>query len=370
MRVSILVGSALIIACAKADPPAPTVAPYDVSMLLPLPDLETDVPLLGFADPGVDGPLIPMWAITALPPLASPDDAAWAWTQLRAVAVRFDPCFASVQNDASCRNQVRIVWQPVANDPKEPGTIAMDAAVHTSYSVSREELIRAVRTLRDAAGTPDASTLSIHPTLAKEGLNGDFARALRSEVLHITGDKRLTRVTFMTLPVAEHQWTFGGFDVVNGAAVPLKPTGVDAMVQVVRGSATNEKNISARVEPGVGPDDPSPILSATVSSVTPQMASAALDAALRLQNPRMTTPESRDCASCHLVGSAKRTAETAFSLTTDGRADAYSGGLAHEKGPAQSFRAFGYFGKQPSVSERVAHETAEVIRIFGELGVP
>lgn len=361
---------ALPFACAKADPPAPTVAAYDVSVLLPLPNLETEVPLLGFTDVGIDGSILPPWAIAALPPLASPEEAEWAWAQLRAVAVRFDPCFASVQLDASCKNEVRIVWQPVANDPKEPGTLAMDAAVHTFYAVSRDELVHAVRAVRDAAGSPDEGTLSVHPTLAKEGLKGDFAKALRAEVLRITGEKRLTRVTFMTLPRAEHEWVFGGFDVVDGAAAILKPTGVDAMTQTVRGLATNEKTISAKVEPEVGPDDPSPILSATISSVTPDVASAAYNASLRLENPRLTTPESRDCASCHLAASARRLGEASFSLTTDGRVDAYIGGLKHEAGPAQSFRAFGYFGKKPSVSARVANETAEVIRMFSELGVP
>jgi len=256
----------------------------------------------------------------------------------------------------------------VSNDPREPGTTTMDAAAHTFYRVSQEELVNAVRVLRDAAGAPNASTLSVHPTLASEGNSGFFGRALRTELLHILGESRLRRVTFMTVPVAEHEWTFGGFDVENGAPKPLRPFGVDAETQIVRGSATSSENVSARIEPAMRVDAPdvSPILVATRASITEDTAKRAYDAALRLENPRLTSTEGADCASCHLARSARVAGERHFGLTIDGRADAYGVTLAHEAGPSQSFRAFGYFGRAPSISPRAAHETNEVLRMLSD----
>ncbi len=371
--VSSICLGALALSCAKSEPATTTLAAHDVSMLLPLPETENDKALIGFADDGGNGALIPQWAIDALPKLADDETASWAWAQLRAVGVRFDPCFAATEMSGSCKNQVRIVWQPVSNDPAHPGTRAMDAAVHTFYDVSRDELVGIVKRLRASSGLPQSSVLSVHPTLATQGLNGVFAQTLRREVLALTGEKRLTRMTYMALPTEDHAWTFGGFDVLDANARTLRilrPTGVAADTQTVRGSATSDTNVNVRVEPGVGSDNPLPVLSGTAETVSNAMATASLEAALRLENPRITSAESADCASCHVARVAHSMALVNFGISVDGRKDAWVGlQLAHASGPARSFRGFGYFGHEPSISERTAHETAEVIRLMDDLGV-
>src|SRR6185503_19656134 len=75
-------------------------------------------------------------------------DAGLYYDELRVVAMRIDPCFANlgpITNPATCKNQLRLVLQPLRF---EAGTTGMvDGAVHAFYSITRDELVSLVKSI-------------------------------------------------------------------------------------------------------------------------------------------------------------------------------------------------------------------------------
>ena len=357
--------AALVPACASGEPEPVPIAAEDVSILFPLPTNENDRTLLDFRDVGRFGRILPQYAIDALPPLANEEQADWAWTQLRVVGIRVDPCFAGTSEAPSCRNQLRLIWQPLQNTSERGDVSAMDAAVHSTYEVPRDDLVAFVNKVRALGGRTTRRELGIHSVLAEQGLEGEFAKVVKAGVLEFIGESRLTRVGFMTLPVEHREWVFGVFDVRGGKTVPAKPVGLQDERQTLTGSTEGEAAPTVRVSSIANEDVRAP-LAGPEADITSEQARAAYRAALRLENPLFHTPETTDCASCHLASSARMIvlARWKFEGPTP---EAFVSTLTTPARTSGSFRGFGYFGRQPSISDRAEHETEVARALLGSI---
>ena len=380
-------GAALLLAGACADSaPAPAAASPakltsmvgvdDVSFLYPIPtDPRLRTSLLGADATGGRGALLPLDVHRVLPPLDTivPNDEGY--TFLRVVSVRLDPCFPGlgVNEERDCKNQVRLVMQPVILETKGSGLTTMDLAVHLFYALTREELaglLQELTDLRTASGIQRSDgPVGIHPALAREGIEGPFSRALRALLLAHVGRENLTRVTFMGVEQVGQAWRFGGFDLEGGKLVPMKIPLVDVTEETFHNRDLDGVTFSAASTAPVSPAaedirllfDP-----LALSAARDDERRAAYGHALRIENPTMTSPATVDCATCHVAMAARRFAERAHGLSSLGAPDLYThprglplAGATVER--TNELRALGYLGARPSVSQRTVNETAVVV---------
>lgn len=338
----------------------------DVSILFPLPTgAERDL-LLGATSSGARGELVPQATMDRLPRLV-PEGASRE--DLRVVAARIDPCFPGlgVDDPGGCKNQIRLVLQPVAAQGGAEPVSAKDAAVHAFYTMSREELTEVAKALlaaKHGARGSKRTSLGPHPLLVEQGLAGPFAEEVKSAILAHAGAENLTRVTFMTREAPRQpQWKFGGFDIDR--------TTHTAMEIASLGGATEQTFTTlmrnGRAEPQVAHEDDLSLLFSAFSTdaATEDERERAYTAALRVLNPGMHSPDTVDCVSCHTATSARIFAESK-GHRPDGNEAAFvtAWNVALTKSPAapraDNLHAFGYLGTEASVSQRVANESVVV----------
>lgn len=327
----------------------------DVSFLFPLPAPDAGGLL------AVDPQLLPLAFARALPPLtrSTPNDLAEGTS---IVAARVDPCFLDAANH--CHKQIRLVAQPVG----ERG--AVDATVHLFYELTDSEFdavvgeLRALKTL--AAGKTSCAPLGVHPVMAQEGLDGPYARALSSLVRQHCGARNLTRIAVMTLAFGIPAWDFSAFDVADGglsaSPIPRLPPGT-----------LEQQFIQTLPPPSFGRISPLPSPSAFPLLVTAnQLRDAgvsdldqALDESWRIENPLSERPVTIDCVSCHLAERARGIAQRERGVTAALSTQRYMNPRHRLEVPVDGFslrsqRVFGYLARTPSISPRVANESAEV----------
>jgi hypothetical protein len=364
-----------------ASPPArptrltSTVGVDDVSFLYPLPaDVSLRLSLLGASDEGARGELLPAEIYRALPPLDTLLPNTDSYFLMRVVSVRLDPCFPGLgTEEAACQNQVRLVMQPVVPAVSGPGLTTLDLAVHLFYALGREELagmLQELTDLRVASGlAPSEGPVGVHPALAREGMKGTFATALRALLLRHAGKDNLTRVTFMGTEQVGQVWRFGGFDRQDGKLVAMQIPLVDVREETFRNGDLDGVSFdrAATSPPSPAADDVRLLFNpGALATATDEARRAAYQSALRIENPTRHSPESIDCATCHITMAARRFAERAHGLSPEGVDGRYThpralplAGATVER--TDELRAFGYFDARPSISQRAVNETAEVV---------
>jgi hypothetical protein len=218
--------------------------------------------------------------------------------------------------------------------------------------------------------------------LQAQGLDGAYADGLWAVVARSLRAEDLTRVTFMTLE-GPHAWDFGGFDVVRGQMSRMwipgggEPAGVTLQaVTAPPGGAT------LRVMSGASVllDDQAmmPFLDARALAAA---SSSALDAgvarALRLEDPHDLNPNNTPCVGCHIATQALDVAEQdrGLDLSGDPRRfqtafdTALTGSASLDMLTPDRFmpmRAFGYQGRAPTFTQRVANDAAATLEYLGE----
>jgi hypothetical protein len=377
------------VSSSKQGPPDPVdLQMNDLSVMLPLPktQVELDAMMLP-TSPAVGGTLLPK---------AMFDQAQIGldFDSLHAVAFRFDPCFGqlgAITDSGACQNQLRIVWQPLfvsMVDGTTTTTSAADSGVHAFYSITRDQLIAAVDEMvaaRQADGIDyDLGPLAPHPTITSEGLNGPLAQKLFQIVEKYAGGSELVRVTTFQIeafdltgvgnaPIvgAGEFWGFQSFDVKNGAIqprnIPTLPTG-----------SANNMSLSAGVNPleaNGSPATTSVDSIATLESMTKATAATTADrelelgAALRIENPHTNSPDTIDCASCHLAQPARTMVAEQLGLSEIGDANRFvpdssipQADLAQttmlDTNGILNIHAFSYRDINPMINQRVINETA------------
>jgi hypothetical protein len=344
-----------------------SVEPYDVSVLVPADADPAQLPSASAL--GARGELFPRALFAMLPRLQAngPDDL---YASLRLVSVRVDPCFAAVEDRGDkCTNQVRLVLRSWNN---AAGGVSDDGAIHLFYGVSREELTTLVATTVALRKDPPAQMgLGPHPSMKQEGMSGPFAKGYFSALLSFIGEANLTRIAFITREAARQPtWKFGSFDKASGAWKPLAiPTTQGATVQTIGGGlGFGPGTYDFKVDLPTEHADKTAALysSEKITALGKAEVESAYDAALRIENPSKHSPETIDCASCHL-SHARQTVEAQFALAPMGRPDAYPSALT-PTGLISSARvhAFTYGEGGTQISQRVANETIAVVKYFNE----
>ncbi|MFM2151741.1 MAG: hypothetical protein RL199_176 [Pseudomonadota bacterium] len=377
MTKTLLATAILALACTSAPVSSPTpsgtgttgprwpkLGLNDVSVLVPLPRTPDEKPLLAPTDTGVKGRLLPKTVLDAVPrfPFVPADglDAA----PLRAVGVRFDGCFPG---KAGCEPQIRVVLQPVKTD----GT-ALDSALHLFFRLTEDELVLVtteLRRLRTLAPEVADAPLDVHAALVAQGPDGAYGSALRDLVLTYAGEQNLSRVTFfLRAPPQQETWFLGGFDRVDGKLEVIEIVGVGKGNQrVIRTNLATGWQYVLTPE-GNSPEDGRVLLdSATADAATDDARRKAYASFLRVENPDKHGPDALPCAGCHVSTFVADEAGRRFGLKpADFPGDAFTSGhdLTVRGGASRnptSLRAFGWFQKEPMLSQRVVNESAAVV---------
>jgi hypothetical protein len=341
----------------------------DVSVLLPLPTSLEDTNLISPDTQGAAGRLISANAQRLIEKQISGIE------QLRVVALRLDPCFAVLQEAApeQCRAQIRFIWQPLYQVNEK--IWARDHAVHTFYEISQQELeallVDLQKIKKSSAVVDDPGPLTVHPTIAKEGLSGPYWSSLRADLLKLVGEKRMSRITLMT--GSSPYWMFQGFDVVRGELKPIEIAQANGPQENISNFAPKGDDFLGGIAQALnGSDNLSELLqnskSLENSSVAKRQAIA--DTIFRIENPRLNSANTMDCAHCHLASPATHWLQQhGAGLNFESNAFRFqSPWNLYRNGDLEAanlnFRNFGYFNRSAAISQRVVNETAFVVELL------
>lgn len=312
------------------------------------------------------------------------------YSELRLVAFRFDSCFAQpadTADQASCENQLRLSFQPLL---KANGVVsARDSAVHVFYKQSRAELVEAVKSMMAlrAANNGDASLgpLGPHPILVRQGLGGAMASGIRALLAKYASPSKIMRIARFKSsdPNAAEAWPFNGFDISSagkGTAMVLPALAPNSDGQPNRlVSATTNFGFDGLIIPAsTSADNLAKLISLpAMEKATAAERIQAYEAGLRIENPRRHSPNSVDCATCHLADPALVTlGERQFGLSRTGNANAFAPDARFVSaddmrrtaippelafGQTPNLHMFSYLGVSAGIGQRVINETADVM---------
>lgn len=298
-------------------------------------------------------------------------DATYAG--LRVVSLRFDPCFSG----NPCYPQIRLVLQGLSAN----GAGAFDGAFHALYNLTADEFAGlTVRLKALGASAPEnegVTRLEVSPSLLAQGMTGAYAAGLRDLVTQYIGAPNLAKLTFMTRAAGGgDRWDFGGFNLKDfqpGGAFPIAGLDGGPLQQTVReggggGPGRGPGGAQAyayAVTPDVLHGEVALVLSSgAAANAAPADRQRAMDALTRVENPSLESPDTVDCAACHLANRVRGHLQATFSLSSSlsysGTAEATRliGGAERDN---ENLRAFGYFNDQPAISQRTANETIKVL---------
>jgi hypothetical protein len=339
-----------------SDEPVPaTVARMnDVSILFPLPASADELGLLlAPSASGSRGVLFPsdLYASEPIPfARGGPTPTTYVpYGDLRVVAMRIDPCFASLAPDphgVGCTAQLRLVFQRVTelND----AAFADDSAMHLFYDLARDEflaLARALVALRIANDQGDElGPLAPHPIMVRQGLGGVMSQGVQSLILQYAGEQNLVRMAQADLVVDPDLggWDMSVFDLGNTPDAAI-PRAIPSIADVDGGSIFVE-GVLAPLFPSpsstfgysvrfssitTSADNISPLGNGDAGGLAVPDRQAALDALARVENPRDNSADTIDCLGCHMAAP--------------------------------------YLGARPQISQRVVNETAAVVEYLNAL---
>jgi hypothetical protein len=386
----------------------------DVSILFPLPSSEADVDnLLSPSAAGDQGVLLPSALYSNAGPITgttlvldggSSFSGFAAYDALRVVAMRIDPCFASLDPDphgVGCTAQIRLVFQEVRWEPSGSdagGPVAFDSALHVFYDLTRGEFLALAQALVDLrvanANGEAAGPLAPHPIMARQGLAGGMAKGVEQLILLYAGEKNLVRLAQLSTINNEltEIWQMSASDVgvVKTTATPSPiPTLGDGGVLSIgfgvgvplpgQGDDAGPRTFSVGFDStSATADDYTPLDDGTAENLSPSARETAFDALVRVENPRDNSPNTIDCGRCHLATpTEKLVALPLFSLddTTGPLAFQPDGTSVTEADMTATFgtqfglniHAFSYFGTLPGINQRVVNETAAVVEYLNDL---
>ena len=389
MRSLLLLQTIVLTACTTSHHATPggDLQMNDLSVMLPLARSQAEFDGgLAASTPARGGVLFPESLYDQ-----DPDVIATEYSTLRVVAFRLDPCFGPLDpasDPSQCDNQLRLVFQPIAFDSTSNVSLAEDSAVHVFYHLTRDELVAAVNELSaaraDDAGDADLGPLAPHPVLAREGLTGPLAQRFVQIVTKYAGQANIVRFTSFQLavldtnggvgnpPLVQQFWFLRGFDVTSGQPKPIAIASLPA--------GTNEVDLGVQTDPVLVTQFSPPTMSQdnltlladsnAAMQATPAQRQAAFDSALRIENPRHETPDTIDCASCHMAQPSRELVGHALGLMEAGNANRFA---ADPSIPAAdllptthliggdgglNIHAFSYRGADPMINQRVINETA------------
>jgi hypothetical protein len=352
----------------------------DVTIIYPLPDHSAAASeLISPQEPGLGGSWLPQKLYARLPEINQGEARTYTYRNLRVVAIRLDPCF---RDEGACLPQVRLVWQPISTSnfgsTAPSGELeAKDAAIHSFYTLEPaafEALMNDYQRLKAlSAWDLSVEPLRVHPVIAEQGLDGPFAQGLKRLLDKYVGTKTLWRLTAMKTFVGDDQWAFLGFNVRGGSPqdIPI-PRTRGATQQGFRTAQVTQSDFSSGiVSPAPeGSDNLLPILqnSRFLSADDPVLLSKLGKAVANIENPKVHTPETMDCVSCHAAQAAGSVLFGRIAGLSDlpqvmkGKFQSVLPlqNLGLRQGNTHMLRALGYVDRDLVLSRRAINETANV----------
>lgn len=356
----------------------PQLSLHDVSILLPLPQLNEWQLLPSGSTRGALGELLPLKMMSELPQLIALAPNQNVYEALHAVGIRLDPCFIEGAGPVQCQPQIRFIWQILAEN--DEATSTFDAGLHTFYSVSKEDLQKLtseIKKLKAEYSLSDAfDPLDIHPLIKQQGLSGDYYQRLMTLIYSYIGEGNLTRITFMTLFMSGNTWEFGGFDIHNGEFTSITIPRINSTAQKFVNTAVPEPSwFRGGAAPAPTDTDNFNVLLKDSNKLSLQNEEEIINsakAAFKFENPNLHNPGTVDCVSCHVAQPVLNFALAKFpslGLEQLSRGFIYSSAqnIANQsprKSQTNILRAFGYFENSPVLSQRTVNESAEVLNYF------
>lgn len=366
----------------------------DVSYLysLPLNSIETTDHLLKPIDEGILGPLLSREIFNKIPTLnnAGNGQTTTYEVELKVVGVRFDPCPQTI-GPVACQPEIRLVWQPIQFDSDIGQWTSQDASVHTFYRISRVNFEKVKATLLNIKKQNEKFNvvtnrlpLGVHPGFLNAQTRGSFIQDLNSLIKNQCGDENLYKVTFMRLLTHNIWWRFGGLikhqDQWNHVMVPrlnMNFQDIFNSAQEVAGGANfpgKEMDAIFNIQPETYPaeDDLTTVVNHGFRKNNDEDLvdfKDKISAIERFQNPKFTSPNDLDCASCHFADSTRFYVNSRFPELTpwqtqfrfsnpdESRYDISNSTIVPRA--TRVVRAFGYFGSQPAINQRVINDSVE-----------
>jgi hypothetical protein len=389
----------------------------DVSILFPLPTTKADVDnLLAATATGDRGPLLPdpLYLSTGMIQGSTTpiDDAGFslaAYGDLRVVAARLDPCFASTDPDphgVGCMAQLRLIFQQVTwtVNGADANAEAFDSALHAFYSLTRSELYALARALVDlrVANTHGdvLGPLAPHPIMVRQGLGGTMSKGVQKLIVQYAGGQNLVRLAQLSSNIGgvsfpPGSWTLTAFDVPDGGTTAT-PRSIPALATSADGGPVTSQALVEGEFLAVGPPEggqnifsvdflPQPTGTDSFAildndrpdSLSPSMSQAALDNLVRVENPADDTVNTIDCGSCHVVTQTEQyigmpvfsfdDTTSPFAFSPDGTfVTSADMAVPPPTNGLLNIHAFSYFNQTPGINRRVANETAAVVEYLNQ----
>lgn len=300
------------------------------------------------------------------------------------IGLRFDPCAKVLPSDATCDIELRLIAQPMMHF--SDSALASDNALHLIYRLSEEQGRQVAKKLyelktKNTAVSTNGVPLNIHPIMAAEGLEGEFAQGIQALVMEYAREGNIKEATAM-LRLNSNDWRFArslpnaAHELVT-APIPF----VDNQTQTLFGERRKERQpgIFNEIRPAAKAGDS---LHKAVDSdeaiggffklpVAEQ--ESLMQSALRIDNPSIHTPSTIDCVSCHMASRVlTRVKGREYLYKDDGNVDRYVSPMpmtmenitpSNELVMGYTVRGFGYglFDARGAVlSQRVINDSARV----------
>lgn len=342
----------------------------DVSILFPLPKKNQPDYLLPL------GNLLTEEILKEFPRLSVRYDQKKIAQALRVLAFRIDPI----------KKQMKLVWQPVMPGPGSL-MIALDMGIHSFYNLSENQFNTLLSELQQfrLRGLAQGSLhlrmpLQVHPSLV--GANAEANLKFITDLITRYGSvANLAKVTAMVLRGGDDMWAFMGFDVVSSKFTPIQIpfTNSRTTQMFINQAIPATKFDNFQITPLVSSvSDPffDSLLGASKKlennlPLTEDEILKTLNTAARFENPRLTDVDSLDCVSCHVSQPLRNFYGSQFpqaDLTNQYINSNFDLSSTHTTPlNTRRIRAFGYFGSEPAISERVINESAEVADVLNQL---
>nr|HEX4317059.1 hypothetical protein [Kofleriaceae bacterium] len=351
----------------------------DVSILLPLPSDVTQPVLTTIA--GASHAIVDLdtFQYTVLGPgnMADKVGPQFSYPMMQVVALRFDVCDRSAIGPCAGApgtqdGTLRVILQPLYT-AADGSVAAEDIAMHTFFPIPAADVPHVITELRHLSAlqqTPAGSPLGVSTaaTAALAGGSASYLNKLRDIVLTYARVDHLQKMTVagQIENAGGFEWVFRGFTFDNGQdpqlIVPPQSGGTGQTTLLAGGDIVYNTDPVADVPAGFA-NAIDGVLFDPLSAADKATAVATL---AEVQNPTLHDAVDTQCVACHIttyltpfraneigvaVSALPNTYQTTFNTTV--------ATIAGQD--ARVVRAFGWVSKVPSISQRVANDTAQVL---------
>ncbi len=353
----------------------------DVTYIMPLPRSDTKNNLLKVYNNIGLHDLISKEVISQIPKLVMAGPQPDIIESMRLMSLRIDPCFP-LPTPASCQKQIRMVWQPIVLGRNYTVT-TVDAALHSFYVLDENQFKLLMTDLqkwkKQFAVNTEHLPLQIHPAWKEDGDRSASLTAFNQLILKYAGLQNLTRVTSMQLRGSSDIWIFSAIDITDGQikqnSIPRLSDG-EPFQNFVNRSIQGQQFDRAQMKPA--PQSPADDFNFFIGNIlfgqmTEKQLQESMQTALRIENPKLFSPETMDCVNCHIAQPVRewlmnenKNLMKPIDYSEQMKVSEYKNNkynlenLSSRKLNTQQLRALGYMGTDLAISQRTINESAEV----------